>query len=211
MQHKNETLVLGWLDPRNNSIMHAGVGFYNATYGEYLLKIDEEPCEKQYYLKPCACEGERTSYRMELVIKRKNSKFLKRQRVGTGYSRNDCVFINYGSKFKNTCALSERRTAMTKKLWKIYLWVCSGAVLNLPDLALAWGSSSFESRIRSFTDSLMSVVLPAVAILGLLYAAMLAMGGDEGAKRRMVLVVIASVVGFLAPPIIRWFQSAAVG
>ena len=101
---------------------------------------------------------------------------------------------------------------MRKVFWKIYLLVCSGAVLNLlPDLALAWGNSGFESRIRSFTDNLMSVVLPAVAILGLIYAAMLAMGGDEGARRRMVLVVVASVVGFLAPPIIRWFQSAAVG
>ena len=100
---------------------------------------------------------------------------------------------------------------MTNKFGKIYLWVCSSALLALPNKALAWGSSSFEGRISSFTDSLMSVVLPAVAILGLLYAAMLAMGGDEGAKRRMVLVVIASVVGFLAPPIIRWFQSAAVG
>ena len=77
MQHKNETLVLGWLDPRNNSIMHAGVGFYNATYGEYLLKIDEEPCEKQYYLKTCACEGERTNYRMELIIKHKKRQIFK--------------------------------------------------------------------------------------------------------------------------------------
>ena len=100
---------------------------------------------------------------------------------------------------------------MTNKLGKLYLWICSSALLALPNNALAWGGSNFESRISSFTDSLMSVVLPAVAILGLLYAAMLAMGGDEGAKRRMVLVVIASVVGFLAPPIIRWFQSAAVG
>lgn len=100
---------------------------------------------------------------------------------------------------------------MRKVFGKIYLWVCSGAVLNLPDLAWAWGGSSFESRISSFTDSLMSVILPAVAILGLLYAALLAMSGDEGAKRRMVLVVIASVVGFLAPPIIRWFQAATVG
>ena len=100
MQHKSETLNLGWLDPRNGSVIYAGVGFYNPTYGEYLLKIDEEPCEKQYYLKPCACEGEQTSYRMELVIKSKNGMFLKRQRVGTGYSTDSCVFINYGSKFK---------------------------------------------------------------------------------------------------------------
>lgn len=100
MQHKSETHTLGWLDPRDNSIVYAGVGFYNPTYGEYLLKIDEEPSDKQYFLKPCACEDKHTNYRMELVIKRKDGSFLKRQRVGTGYSSNGCVLINYGSKFK---------------------------------------------------------------------------------------------------------------
>ncbi len=100
---KHETLTLGWLDPRDNRVNHAGVSFYNPTYGEYLLKIDEEPSEKQYFLKPYTSEGECTSYRMELVIKRKDGSFLKRQLVGTGYSNTEtdgCVFINYGSKFK---------------------------------------------------------------------------------------------------------------
>ena len=100
MQHKSEMFILGWLDPRDGSVIYAGVSFYNSTYGEYLLKIDEEPCEKQYYLKPYTCEGERTNYRMELIIKRKNGMFLKRQCVGMGYSNAGCVFINYGSKFK---------------------------------------------------------------------------------------------------------------
>ena len=98
---KTETLTLGWLDPRDNSVNHAGVSFYNPTYGEYLLKIDEEPSDKQYFLKPCVCKDERINYRLELVIKRKNGSFLKRQLVGTGYSdSNGNVFINYGSKFK---------------------------------------------------------------------------------------------------------------
>lgn len=99
----NETLILGWLDPRDNTVNHAGVSFYNPTYGEYLLKIDEEPNEKQYFLKPCASENDRISYRMELVLKRKDGSFLKRQLVGVGYSdeeTNGNVFINYGSKFK---------------------------------------------------------------------------------------------------------------
>lgn len=101
MQHKSETLNLGWLDPRDSSVVHAGVSFYNSSYGEYLLKIDEEPSEKQYFLKPYNSDGERTSYRMELVIKRRDGRFLKRQRVGTGYNdSNGRVFINYGSKFK---------------------------------------------------------------------------------------------------------------
>lgn len=98
---KSETLTLGWFDPRDGSINYAGVGFYNSTYGEYLLKIDEEPSEKQYFLKPYSCEDDHTIYRMELVIKRRDGKFLKRQLVGTGFSDADgCVFINYGSKFK---------------------------------------------------------------------------------------------------------------
>lgn len=80
-----------------------------------------------------------------------------------------------------------------------------------PAFAQSFGGSGFESRIQGFTNNLMSVILPAVAILGLLYAAMLAASGDEGAKKRMILVVIASVIGFLAPLIIRWFQSAVGG
>lgn len=104
MTNKNgETLILGWLDPRDNTVNHAGVSFYNTNYGEYLLKIDEEPSEKQYFLKPFASENDRVEYRMELVIKRKDGRFLKRQLVGTGYSdakTDGNVFINYGSKFK---------------------------------------------------------------------------------------------------------------
>lgn len=93
-----------------------------------------------------------------------------------------------------------------RKLWVVcLLWFSNIALAQL------WGGSGFEGKIRSITDNLISVVLPAVAILGLLYAAMLAIGGDEGAKKRMVLVVIASVIGFLAPLIIRWFQSTATG
>ena len=103
MQNQNETFILGWLDPRDSSVNHAGVSFYNPTYGEYLLKIDEEPNEKQYFLKPCVSENDRITYRMELVLKHKNGSFRKRQLVGIGYSNAETdgnVFINYGSKFK---------------------------------------------------------------------------------------------------------------
>lgn len=102
-QKKSDPLILGWLDPRDNTVNHAGVSFYNSTYGEYLLKIDEDPSDKQYFLKPFETEQGRINYRMELVIKRKCGRFLKRQRVGSGYSDEKThgnVFINYGSKFK---------------------------------------------------------------------------------------------------------------
>ena len=100
-----------------------------------------------------------------------------------------------------------------KKYWAVCLVGVLGSLLFFADPALAqgFGGSGFEGRIQGFTNNLMSVILPAVAILGLLYAAMLAASGDEGAKKRMILVVIASVIGFLAPLIIRWFQSAVGG
>jgi hypothetical protein len=100
---QNETLILGWLDPRDNSVQHAGVSFYNTSFGEYALRIDEEPSEKHYYLKPCASENDRIEYRMELVIKKRDGKFLKRQLVGYGYSNTETggnIHINYGSKYK---------------------------------------------------------------------------------------------------------------
>ena len=104
-QKRSETFILGWLDPRDNKVNHAGVAFYNPRYGEYLLKIDEDPIEKQYFLKPFESDGQGfIRYRMELVIKKKNGQFLKRQLVGHGYSdpgeTQGNVFVQYGSKFK---------------------------------------------------------------------------------------------------------------
>lgn len=102
---------------------------------------------------------------------------------------------------------------ISKNIWLVGAIMMVGGMLFFSDPAFAqgFGGSGFESRIQGFTNNLMSVILPAVAILGLLYAAMLAASGDEGAKKRMILVVIASVIGFLAPLIIRWFQSAVGG
>ncbi len=103
-KRKNETFILGWLDPRNDTVHHAGVAFYNSSYGEYLLRVDEEPNEKQYFLKPFESNADGSiNYRMELVIKRRNGQFLKRHLVGSGYSNHRTygnVFIDYGSKFK---------------------------------------------------------------------------------------------------------------
>jgi hypothetical protein len=84
-------------------------------------------------------------------------------------------------------------------------------LLSNPVLAQGFGGSGFEGRLQGFTNNLISVILPAISILGLVYAAMLAASGDEGAKKRMILVCLASVVGMLAPVVIRWLQSAVGG
>ena len=81
-----------------------------------------------------------------------------------------------------------------------------------PEVSLAqFAGGDFQTRVNGITNGLISTVLPAVSILGLVYAAILAATGDAGAKQRMILVIIASLIGFIAPVIIRFVQSAAGG
>ena len=102
MNNQNtETFYLKWCDPQSQKMRDAGVAFYNEEYGEYLLKIDEDQ-GKQLFLKAIHQDAEKTHYRMEMVIKRKNGKFLKRQEVGEGFcgaKTNGDVHIRYGSKY----------------------------------------------------------------------------------------------------------------
>ena len=86
------------------------------------------------------------------------------------------------------------------------------SLVFIPEISLAQlGGGDFQSRVNSITNGLISTVLPAVSILGLVYAAILAATGDAGAKQRMILVIIASLIGFIAPVIIRFVQSSAGG
>lgn len=97
---------------------------------------------------------------------------------------------------------------------KIDIWVAVlgigtvGLCLFFPELALA-NFGGFESRVTSLTKSIVTVILPALSILGLIYASILAVTGDGAAKSRIVTVIVCSVIGFLAPLIIRWLQSAS--
>ncbi|MCB9085765.1 MAG: hypothetical protein H6624_15565 [Bdellovibrionaceae bacterium] len=98
-------------------------------------------------------------------------------------------------------------------LWSVTLLVCSFVVfLILPDSALAQvggiGAGDLANRVSGLTNKIITVILPAVSILGLVYAAIMAAAGDQSAKPRMILIIIASVVGFLAPLVIHWFQGA---
>ncbi len=71
------------------------------------------------------------------------------------------------------------------------------------------GGSTLEVKVGGITSGLTNILLPAVSCLGLIYAAILAATGDASAKSRMVLIGFASLVGFLAPLIIRWLQGIA--
>lgn len=78
-----------------------------------------------------------------------------------------------------------------------------------PELAMAQFAGGLETKVQGVTSGLINFLLPAASVIGLVYAAILAATGDAGAKQRMVLVIVASVVGFLAPLIIRWLQGMA--
>ncbi len=82
-----------------------------------------------------------------------------------------------------------------------------GFIAFHPELAFAQ-AGSFDSKVNSITNLIVGKILPAVAVFGLVYAAILAATGDESSKRRMVLVIVASIVGILAKFIIPMFQSA---
>jgi uncharacterized membrane protein len=79
----------------------------------------------------------------------------------------------------------------------------------MPDIALAQYAGGFESKMQGLTTKLITVILPLVSVIGLVYAVILAVTGDGAAKARIIMVIVCSVIGFLAPHIIGWFQSAA--
>lgn len=80
-----------------------------------------------------------------------------------------------------------------------------------PEFAFAQfaGGGALQSKISGITNGLTHFLLPAISVLGIVYAAILAATGDASAKSRMVLVLVASIVGFLAPLIIGWLQGLA--
>ena len=85
-------------------------------------------------------------------------------------------------------------------------------ILFTDPLLAQWGgvgAGQLEGKLKGLTDSLIAVILPAVSILGIIYAAILAATGDQSAKPRMVMALIASVIGFLAPVIISWLKSVS--
>ena len=77
------------------------------------------------------------------------------------------------------------------------------------EIALAIGGingGNLEGKVNNLTNKIITVILPAVSILGLVWSAVLASMGDSASKGRMILIFFASIVGFLAPIIIKWLQ-----
>jgi hypothetical protein len=88
-----------------------------------------------------------------------------------------------------------------------------GLLMVIPDLAFAQlvgGGGDLESRVQGVTSGLLTFILPAASCIGLIYSAILAATGDASARQRMVLVAVTSVIGMMAPLIIRWLQGMAM-
>jgi len=96
-------------------------------------------------------------------------------------------------------------------LWAVLILGLGIGLLASPDIALAqFAGGGLESKVQGVTNGLITFLLPAASVLGLVYAAILAATGDPSAKQRMVLVAVTSLIGMLAPLIIRWIQGMAL-
>lgn len=95
---------------------------------------------------------------------------------------------------------------------KTYIWLAlfiGGLVLFAfasPEMALAL---DFENKAKSITSHIINVIFPILSIFGLLYAAALGISGDGDSKRKVIAVLLCSLIGFIAPAIIEWLKAAS--
>lgn len=83
------------------------------------------------------------------------------------------------------------------------LWIAIFAALFLMPTT---GYASVESTLATMQARLITTVLPLVAILGLVFAALSFAMGSANARQHLFLAVIGSVVGFGAPSIIAFIR-----
>jgi hypothetical protein len=94
-------------------------------------------------------------------------------------------------------------------LWEVAFVGLAILMIMCPDMAHAQFAGDLQAKVNGVTSGLITFLLPAASTIGLIYSAILAASGDASAKQRMTLIIICSVVGMLAPLIIRWLQGMA--
>ncbi len=75
-------------------------------------------------------------------------------------------------------------------------------VVALPAL----GFCSVESSLAAMQTKLITVILPLVGILGLIFAALSFFAGSQNARSHLILALIGAAVGFGAPSIIAFIR-----
>ena len=79
-------------------------------------------------------------------------------------------------------------------------------VLGVMTLAPEIGLCSVESTLSNISTRLISTILPLVAILGLVFAAISFAMGNQNARSHLMLAIFGAVVGFGAPSIIAFIR-----
>ena len=89
----------------------------------------------------------------------------------------------------------------------------SGNRYLLPVLTLAVGLAlpslgycSVESTLAAMQNKLVTVILPLVGILGLMFAGLSFYTGNANARSHLILAIVGAVVGFGAPSIIAFIR-----
>jgi type IV secretory pathway VirB2 component (pilin) len=82
-----------------------------------------------------------------------------------------------------------------------------GVMFLVPELSFAAVAGGFESKMNNLQNNLINVVMPLMAILGLVYAGILAATGNESARGKIILVLFGSIMAFLAPHVIGWIKA----
>lgn len=68
------------------------------------------------------------------------------------------------------------------------------------------GYCSVESTLSAIQGKLITTILPLVAILGLVFAALSFAAGSQNARGHLVLAIVGAIVGFGAPSIIAFIR-----
>lgn len=78
---KSKTYYLYWIHPKTLNRIMAGVAFYDETYCEFRLKIDDLK-DRKIYLKPIKSENDQIIYRVDEVLEIKGRKVRRTQGQG---------------------------------------------------------------------------------------------------------------------------------
>ena len=81
-------------------------------------------------------------------------------------------------------------------------WVCMGAITLAPALGLC----SVESSLATLQNRLLTVVLPLVSIVGLLFGAMSFALGNPNGRNHLIMSCLGAALGFGGPSIIAFIR-----
>jgi len=92
---------------------------------------------------------------------------------------------------------------------KIKMTLRNAAAAVLCFFSTAMANATVEGTLANMQNKLINTILPAVAILGLVFAGLSFAVGNENAKRHMAWAIMGTIIGFAAPSIIHFLQGVA--